>query len=164
MGLVGTILEFLMQGEGLPQGRGGLFNSLTTSPWENAVVAGGGIVETVNQLKAQSGGDLIAYGGGTLVSSTGRMPPDRTERAGMRAHDQGYASVSGLSMYYEVHDDGPPTVLMQRAGHYRRRLRAPPAPLAASRRVIAVGCRDTATPPTRERNCQDLWMACHAAR
>lgn len=44
-------------------------NTLTTSPWENAVVAGGGIVETVNQLKAQSGGDLIAYGGGTLVSS-----------------------------------------------------------------------------------------------
>jgi dihydrofolate reductase len=31
-------------------------NALTTSPWENAVVAGGGIVETVNQLKAQSGG------------------------------------------------------------------------------------------------------------
>ncbi len=44
-------------------------NTLTTSPWENTVVAGGDIVETVNQLKAQSGGDLIAYGGGTLVSS-----------------------------------------------------------------------------------------------
>ena len=44
-------------------------NTLTTSPWENAVVAGGGIVETVNQLKSQPGGDLIAYGGGTLVSS-----------------------------------------------------------------------------------------------
>jgi dihydrofolate reductase len=44
-------------------------NTLTTSPWENAVVADGGIVETVDQLKAQSGGDLIAYGGGTLVSS-----------------------------------------------------------------------------------------------
>ena len=45
-------------------------NTLTTSPWENAVVAGGGIVETVNGLKAQPGGDLIAYGGGTLVSSS----------------------------------------------------------------------------------------------
>jgi dihydrofolate reductase len=44
-------------------------NTLTSSPWENAAVAGGDIVETVNQLKAQSGGDLIAYGGGTLVSS-----------------------------------------------------------------------------------------------
>jgi len=44
-------------------------NTLTTSPWENTVVAGGDIVETVNQLKAQAGGDLIAYGGGTLVSS-----------------------------------------------------------------------------------------------
>jgi dihydrofolate reductase len=44
-------------------------NTLTTSPWENVVVAGGDMVETVNQLKAQPGGDLIAYGGGTLVSS-----------------------------------------------------------------------------------------------
>lgn len=44
-------------------------DTLTTSPWENVVVAGGDIVETVNQLKAQPGGDLIAYGGGTLVSS-----------------------------------------------------------------------------------------------
>jgi dihydrofolate reductase len=42
--------------------------TLTESPWENAVVAGD-LVETVNQLKAQSGGDMIAYGGGTLVSS-----------------------------------------------------------------------------------------------
>ncbi|HMG41969.1 MAG TPA: dihydrofolate reductase family protein [Acidimicrobiales bacterium] len=44
-------------------------NTLTTSPWDNAVVAGGDIVETVNELKARPGGDLIAYGGGTLVSS-----------------------------------------------------------------------------------------------
>ena len=44
-------------------------NTLTTSSWENTVVAGGDIVETVNELKAQPGGDLIAYGGGTLVSS-----------------------------------------------------------------------------------------------
>jgi dihydrofolate reductase len=32
-------------------------------------VLGGDLVETVKQLKAQAGGDLIAYGGGTLVSS-----------------------------------------------------------------------------------------------
>jgi dihydrofolate reductase len=43
-------------------------NSLAESPWENAVVAGGGLAETVNKLKAQPGGDLIAYGGGTLVA------------------------------------------------------------------------------------------------
>jgi dihydrofolate reductase len=43
-------------------------NSLTESPWENTVVAGGDLAETVNKLKAQPGGDMIAYGGGTLVS------------------------------------------------------------------------------------------------
>ena len=43
-------------------------NTLTQSPWENAVVAGGDLAETVNGLKGQPGGDLIAYGGGTLVS------------------------------------------------------------------------------------------------
>jgi dihydrofolate reductase len=43
-------------------------NTLTQSPWENAVVAGGDLAETVNKLKAQPGGDMIAYGGGTLVS------------------------------------------------------------------------------------------------
>ncbi|GIH69801.1 dihydrofolate reductase family protein [Sphaerimonospora thailandensis] len=44
-------------------------NTLTESPWKNTVVAGGDLVEIVNKLKAQPGGDLIAYGGGTLVSS-----------------------------------------------------------------------------------------------
>ncbi|MFG6200716.1 dihydrofolate reductase family protein [Nonomuraea sp. JJY05] len=44
-------------------------NTLTESPWENAVVAGGDLAEIVNGLKARPGGDLIAYGGGTLVSS-----------------------------------------------------------------------------------------------
>ncbi|GIH97000.1 dihydrofolate reductase family protein [Planobispora siamensis] len=44
-------------------------NSLTESPWKNAVVAGGDLTETVNRLKSQPGGDLIAYGGGTLVSN-----------------------------------------------------------------------------------------------
>lgn len=42
--------------------------TLTESPWENAVVAAD-LVETVNRLKAQPGGDIITYGGGTLVSS-----------------------------------------------------------------------------------------------
>ena len=44
-------------------------NSLTESPWENAVVAGGDLGETINGLKGQAGGDMIAYGGGTLVSA-----------------------------------------------------------------------------------------------
>ena len=42
-------------------------NTLTESPWENAVIAGGDLAETVNRLKAQPGGDMIAYGGGTFV-------------------------------------------------------------------------------------------------
>jgi dihydrofolate reductase len=44
-------------------------NTLTESPWENATVAGGDLAETVSQLKAQPGGDMIAYGGSTLVSN-----------------------------------------------------------------------------------------------
>jgi dihydrofolate reductase len=43
-------------------------NTLTRSPWENAVVAGGDLADSVNRLKAKPGGDMIAYGGGTLVS------------------------------------------------------------------------------------------------
>jgi dihydrofolate reductase len=43
-------------------------NSLGESPWDNATVAGGDLAETVNRLKAQPGGDMIAYGGSTLVS------------------------------------------------------------------------------------------------
>ncbi|GAA4980101.1 dihydrofolate reductase family protein [Actinopolymorpha pittospori] len=42
-------------------------NSLTESPWDNAVVAGGDLTKVVNDLKAKPGGDIIAYGGGTLV-------------------------------------------------------------------------------------------------
>jgi dihydrofolate reductase len=42
-------------------------NSLTESPWDNATVAGGDLTETITKLKSESGGDLIAYGGGTLV-------------------------------------------------------------------------------------------------
>ena len=44
-------------------------NSLTESPWENAVVAGGDLAETINELKGQPGGDMIAYGGSTLVTN-----------------------------------------------------------------------------------------------
>ncbi|GAA4536293.1 MULTISPECIES: dihydrofolate reductase family protein [Nonomuraea] len=44
-------------------------NSLTESPWENATVAGGDLTEIIEGLKAEPGGDLIVYGGGTLVSS-----------------------------------------------------------------------------------------------
>jgi dihydrofolate reductase len=43
-------------------------NSLSESPWGNATVAGGDLAETVNRLKVQPGGDMIAYGGSTLVS------------------------------------------------------------------------------------------------
>jgi dihydrofolate reductase len=42
-------------------------NSLTEPPWENAVVAGGDLAGTINRLKSQPGGDLIVYGGGSLV-------------------------------------------------------------------------------------------------
>ena len=41
--------------------------TLAASPWENAVVAGGDLTETINELKSQPGGDLIVYGGVTLV-------------------------------------------------------------------------------------------------
>ncbi|WP_031507265.1 dihydrofolate reductase family protein [Streptomyces megasporus] len=44
-------------------------DSLTESPWENTVVAGGDLTETIADLKSRPGGDMIAYGGGTLVSS-----------------------------------------------------------------------------------------------
>ncbi|WP_233508442.1 dihydrofolate reductase family protein [Spongiactinospora gelatinilytica] len=44
-------------------------NTLTESPWDNAVVAGGDLAETIGRLKAQPGGDIIVYGGATLVSS-----------------------------------------------------------------------------------------------
>ncbi|MTE19890.1 dihydrofolate reductase [Streptomyces sp. TRM43335] len=44
-------------------------DSLAESPWENATVAGGDLAETVRKLKAQPGGDIITYGGSTLVSN-----------------------------------------------------------------------------------------------
>jgi dihydrofolate reductase len=42
-------------------------DSLEASPWENATIANGDLTETITQLKAAPGGDLIAYGGATLV-------------------------------------------------------------------------------------------------
>ena len=42
-------------------------DSLTTSPWENTVVAGGDLIATIKTLKEQPGGDIITFGGGTLV-------------------------------------------------------------------------------------------------
>lgn len=42
-------------------------NTLAESPWENTAVAGGDLAEAVNRIKAQPGGDVIAYGGSTLV-------------------------------------------------------------------------------------------------
>ncbi|WP_328408354.1 dihydrofolate reductase family protein [Nocardia sp. NBC_00403] len=44
-------------------------NSLAESPWDNTVVAGGDLAEIINKLKSQPGGDIIVYGGGTLVSN-----------------------------------------------------------------------------------------------
>jgi len=43
-------------------------NTLAESPWENATIAGGDVAETVGRLKAEQGGDIIAYGGATLVA------------------------------------------------------------------------------------------------
>ncbi|MFC9971515.1 dihydrofolate reductase family protein [Spirillospora sp. NPDC127200] len=40
--------------------------TLAESPWENATVAGD-LVGTITKLKERPGGDIIAYGGGTLV-------------------------------------------------------------------------------------------------
>jgi dihydrofolate reductase len=42
-------------------------DSLTESPWRNAVIAGGDLADTINGLKADSGGDMITCGGGTLA-------------------------------------------------------------------------------------------------
>lgn len=44
-------------------------HTLDLSKWENTEVEKGDFVGRINGLKAQSGGDLIAYGGGKFVSS-----------------------------------------------------------------------------------------------
>lgn len=43
--------------------------TLEKSEWENTVLAKGDLVEEITKLKNQDGGDIIAYGGGTFVSS-----------------------------------------------------------------------------------------------
>ncbi|HVK24926.1 MAG TPA: dihydrofolate reductase family protein [Actinokineospora sp.] len=44
-------------------------NSLTESPWDNATVAGGDLTKIITDLKTQPGGDIITYGGATLVQA-----------------------------------------------------------------------------------------------
>ncbi len=43
--------------------------TLEKSDWDDTTLATGDLTEEVNKLKSQEGGDLIAYGGGTFVSS-----------------------------------------------------------------------------------------------
>ncbi len=43
--------------------------TLTASPWENAEIAGPDLVTAIRALKAENGGDVIAYGGSGLVTS-----------------------------------------------------------------------------------------------
>lgn len=43
--------------------------TLEKSEWERTVLAKGNLVEEINALKKQEGGDIIAYGGGTFVAS-----------------------------------------------------------------------------------------------
>ncbi|WP_092461030.1 dihydrofolate reductase family protein [Thermoflavifilum thermophilum] len=43
--------------------------TLDQSVWENAVLAKGDLITEITRLKHQKGGDIIAYGGATFVSS-----------------------------------------------------------------------------------------------
>lgn len=43
--------------------------TLDESEWEHTVLAGDDLVEEINALKRQEGGDIIAYGGAEFVSS-----------------------------------------------------------------------------------------------
>jgi len=43
--------------------------TMETSGWRNTVLAKGDLVEEINNLKNQAGGDMIAYGGATFVSA-----------------------------------------------------------------------------------------------
>ncbi|MGY4537576.1 dihydrofolate reductase [Mucilaginibacter sp. UYNi724] len=40
--------------------------TLVESPWENTTLATGDLTEEINKLKAQTGGDIVAYGGATF--------------------------------------------------------------------------------------------------
>lgn len=44
-------------------------HTLEQSPWQNTVLAKGDLAEEISRLKAGNGGDIIAYGGATFVSS-----------------------------------------------------------------------------------------------
>ncbi|MFB8276305.1 dihydrofolate reductase family protein [Nocardia colli] len=44
-------------------------STLTTSPWPNTTIANGDLTTFITDLKSQPGGDLIVYGGATLVST-----------------------------------------------------------------------------------------------
>jgi dihydrofolate reductase len=44
-------------------------NTLEKSDWDKTVLAKGNLVEEVNRLKRQPGGDIIVYGGGSFVSN-----------------------------------------------------------------------------------------------
>jgi dihydrofolate reductase len=43
--------------------------TLTTHLWENTALANGDIVEEINNLKNQAGGDIVTYGGARLASA-----------------------------------------------------------------------------------------------
>ncbi len=43
--------------------------TLEQTTWKNTILAKGDLVEEIMKLKAQEGGDIIAYGGGAFVSS-----------------------------------------------------------------------------------------------
>lgn len=43
-------------------------NSLRESPWEGVEIVGGDLARVLDEIKARPGGDIIVYGGGTLVS------------------------------------------------------------------------------------------------
>ena len=43
--------------------------TLDKSPWNNTVLAKGGLADEINKLKKQPGKDIIAYGGAAFVSS-----------------------------------------------------------------------------------------------
>ena len=43
--------------------------TLDKSPWQNTVLAKGDLADNITELKKQHGNDIIAYGGGTFVSS-----------------------------------------------------------------------------------------------
>ena len=64
------------------------------------------------------------------------------------AAQTGYATVNGLSMYYEVHGDGQPLVLLHGGFGMTGMFGEVLPQLAAGRRVIAVDLQGTAAPPT----------------